>query len=1117
MRLPRILLVILTFPPTAWAVSFQISDINIEAHRDGDTFALTINGTDNASPDYQVSTMADPDRLVIDLQHAAYTASLPSAISGYSSKLIKGVRTVSRQDGSLRYILDLNYPPSSYRSELQHADHGAYLLKVRLVTPELPEEAQKKITKQALLVPTEQPGIFELQGTTASKLLDFRNSRRATIDAKEFIALFGKPTPSPFVNVIGAEMQSSGKGSELALDLSGPAEHTMTILQNPLRAVVDIKNARGPDRVNAQHLSDSLAKRVRSGQHAGFLRVVIELTTPAYVQSFLLDPTKNHGYRLIVRISQVPPQQQGKPKLANLDEQAPATGLEQATAANAHLGLQEAILPLYVDGKDRGEIFSLISSQDTSKSRLDGAALLDAVKPTLIPRIFAAVKALQDENHQVSFTSLESKGLKIDYDAEKLALHISTPPEFRALRYHNLHSRQQQPPVDSDNAIMPAPLSAALDVIAAQTWNTGQPRIFTSEFDGDVNISGWVLQNRTSYEKNSTTPWQRRETQLIKDWREIPLRLSIGDIAYPAYGLMGNRPLSGASVGTLFSIQPYNVTFPISHHEFFLEQNSQVRVFVNDVERTTLNLTAGSHDVFDFPLVDGVNRVRLEVTDIFGRKRTLHFFDSMDQRLLRPRLAEYNFAAGIERNFTATGLQYDNSASAFSGFYRYGYSDSLTIGGHMEFDDNITMLGTSGIWSTLLGNLDYDLAFSHDAQAARTVSPAIRIGYLYRDLTWGMNAGATWQDSAFSTLGQRADDDNLRYSAIIGINLPIWRRWSSNLSLSTYKQWSGRSRSTQRLSSTRYLSRDWRIGIELSHTVDAGVHDNTVMLDFYWFDPARRLSNSFGYDTGAQEGYYAVDYTRRGELGLDAHNMTRRSPSQLSNQFQTSYVSSTLESSFSSLDIYPDLADNTSLRTVSAGTAITYVDGEFAMSRPLHGQSFALIEAKPSIGDGRLGVIRGFGSKPFMYLHGAGDSAVLPNLSPYYVTQIKLDPLDLALDAQLEKQTFDVLPGYRSGIKIEVGMEGIVYLSGKLLFADQTPVALQTGRIRSLDHADTKPIPFFTDESGHFEAADLRPGRYSIMLSGHPDLSSVVNIPADRFGLYEVGDVKLKVAAHPAQ
>ena len=1106
MRLPPILLVILAFSLPASAETFRISDIDIQPQRDGDSFIITISGSDTASPKYEVFTLNNPDRLIIDLKQATYAAVLHSATSSYSSKLIKDIRTVSHQDGSMRYVLELNYPLSAYRSDLQQGTDNNYLLKVRMLMPELAKGEPQETETKTLLTPTDEPGILELRGTTASKLLDLKGTQHATIDAEEFIKLFGKPTTSSIVDVRGIEMLSSHESSELVLDLSGPAEHTLRILRNPLRAVLDINNARGQDRVNAQHLSDSLARKVRSGQHDGFLRVVVELSAPVNIQSFLLNPAKGRGYRLTLRISKaasVPPR--ALPIIAEHEEKFPPP--------RAEAELQEAILPLHVDSEDKGEIFALISSRKLSNSRLDGATFLDAVKPILSPKAFSSLAALKDQDQQVSFVALESEGLSIKYDKKNATLLVTTPPRARAVHYHNLHSRQQQLPADSGSAIMPASISAAVDVIAAETWNTGQTNAFTGELDGNVNINGWVFQNRSAYIQDSAAPWQRRETQLIKDWPEAPLRLRLGDIIYPVYGLMGSRTLSGVSVGTSFSIQPYNVTFPTSHHEFFLEQDAQVRVFVNDVQRTTLHLTAGPHDVFDFPLVDGVNRVRLEITDTFGRKRTLTFFDSLDQRLLRPGLAEYSLAAGVERDFTETGLNYIDSASAFSGFYRYGYSHTLTIGSHLEFDSDITMLGTSGIWSTTWGNLDYDIALSHDPQTIKVVSPAARIGYLYQNMTWGFSFGISWQDSRFATLTQRADDDNQKRSATAGVYLPLWKKWSSNLSLSTYDQWSGSSRSAERLSVSRNLSKDWRIGIELSHGVDFGVKDNIAMIEFYWANPTIRMRNSFGYEANAQEGYYAIDYARQGELGLDARNLTRRSPTQLTNQFNTSYVTSLTESSFSSLDIHPHLAGNTSLRTLSAGTALTYVDGEFAVSRPLHGQSFALIEAKPSIGDGRLGVIRGFGGKPFAYLHGAGDSAILPNLGSYYVTQIKLDPMDLALDAQLEKQSFDVLPGYRSGTKIEVGMEGVVYLSGRLVFDHNAPATLQIGRIQSLDHNDEKPIPFFTDETGHFEAADLRPGRYGITLSGSPRLSAELTIPADQFGLYEVGDVKLKAAA----
>ena len=68
---------------------------------------------------------------------------------------------------------------------------------------------------------------------------------------------------------------------------------------------------------------------------------------------------------------------------------------------------------------------------------------------------------------------------------------------------------------------------------------------------------------------------------------------------------------------------------------------------------------------------------------------------------------------------------------------------------------------------------------------------------------------------------------------------------------------------------------------------------------------------------------------------------------------------------------------------------------------------------------------------------------------------------------------------------------------------------MKTGYIQSLGNVNAEPILFFTDDTGYFEAADLGPGRYHVMVDGLPGLSAEIEIPADRFGLYEIGSVKL--------
>jgi len=303
---------LLALSSTAFSATYQVTDTQIQADKDGDTLALAINGPEDTHPVYDVFIRHKPERLVIEMKQTGYSSTLPAITSAYSSTLVRRVRMTAKKDDAIRYILDLNYPPASFNYDLSQIGADNYLLRVHLVMPKAAINAKLRNDAKKLIVPTDSPGVFELHGNDSNKTLEFDGSRRTSIKAKEFISLFdGQSHVSP-VDITGAALQSFKDRSELTLDLSGPAQHSLSILHRPLRAVIDIKHAHKPGVINGEHLSSDLVTQVRSGQHHKYLRVVIELPVAVYLRTYLQSPGKDHGYRLIVRITRAFPAQQSK-------------------------------------------------------------------------------------------------------------------------------------------------------------------------------------------------------------------------------------------------------------------------------------------------------------------------------------------------------------------------------------------------------------------------------------------------------------------------------------------------------------------------------------------------------------------------------------------------------------------------------------------------------------------------------------------------------------------------------------------------------------------------------------------------------------------------------------
>jgi len=89
--------------------------------------------------------------------------------------------------------------------------------------------------------------------------------------------------------------------TRIVFDVDGPLEHTLFVLNNPARVVVDLRDTALTREVDRTSKADKLLARVRhASRNKRDLRVVFDLRKPVRPRSFLLKPNKQYGYRLVV-------------------------------------------------------------------------------------------------------------------------------------------------------------------------------------------------------------------------------------------------------------------------------------------------------------------------------------------------------------------------------------------------------------------------------------------------------------------------------------------------------------------------------------------------------------------------------------------------------------------------------------------------------------------------------------------------------------------------------------------------------------------------------------------------------------------------------------------------
>lgn len=100
--------------------------------------------------------------------------------------------------------------------------------------------------------------------------------------------------------ISGVRVWDEPQQTRVILDLSAQATHSVFTLDGPHRAVIDIEGAKAPPDAKVQPAG--LVQRVRFGQHDKAVRVVLDLADAALPRSYVLAPSGEYGYRLVVEL-----------------------------------------------------------------------------------------------------------------------------------------------------------------------------------------------------------------------------------------------------------------------------------------------------------------------------------------------------------------------------------------------------------------------------------------------------------------------------------------------------------------------------------------------------------------------------------------------------------------------------------------------------------------------------------------------------------------------------------------------------------------------------------------------------------------------------------------------
>lgn len=752
-----------------------------------------------------------------------------------------------------------------------------------------------------------------------------------------------------------------------------------------------------------------------------------------------------------------------------------------------------------------GEIDYVLTADD--RILIDSEGLLRLLARTLSPSDLETLRTAIAERVHVSASDLASLGLGVRYDPATFGLILDVAPTARP---NQVISISGGPAGLSGVAEKPARFSGYVTVYAVGDYvhrNIGGDQGFSTPsvlLDSAMRFRGFVLENEATLDEQ----FSREGTRIVYDDLTRTARYTIGDLQSVTRGFSGASPLAGVSIVRSYAdLEPQRNVQPRGQRSFTLDRAATVETFVNGRSVQQTRLGPGNYDVRDFPFAQGSNDVRLVIRDDTGRQTDLSFSINFDRTLLAPGLTEFGIFAGARSRVGASGVEYEDELGA-SGFYRRGFSESLTAGANFQATSQGAVVGGEFSAATGIGAFGADLAFSSLEGIGEGY--ALNVGYerVFQGLRGNlasMTASIQTTSVDFATPGSLTADN--RAALEVGFS------WSQSVSATSFVStdaFHSVGRGNQPDQSTFRATYGKRINPRLLLTAETVFENRREVQDYgvrlgltYRFSPfssgnaeidTRRDRSRVGYQTSRGRGVGAWNASAdlestEGNTGFNATVSSIRNRAEVGATHQTFFGADSGEIS----------DQRTSLRV---GTSLAFADGQVALSRPIY-DSFALVKPHASLGEAAVYVDPQ--DRFYNARSGLLGPAVVPDLSAYSPRLILYDAPDSPPGYDLGTGATQVVPPYRSGYLIEVGSDYFLSASGQLLQKNGAPLALWVGDAREIGNSDRPPIRIFTNTSGRFAIQGLRPGQWRLSSSTPDGPIFILTVPADTAGFVRVG------------
>jgi len=619
-------------------------------------------------------------------------------------------------------------------------------------------------------------------------------------------------------------------------------------------------------------------------------------------------------------------------------------------------------------------------------------------------------------------------GVAVHYDVAAQRLEITAAPKLIAQNLAVLNERTN---------LIPQPSASPGLLLNYDLYAFGGNRS-SSSFSAYTELrafNAWGVLSNTVLTRTFNSPAVGRQTDSVRmdttfsrSFVHRALTLRIGDIISGSLGWSRATRLGGIQLQRNFALQPDLITFPVP--AFYGQANlpSSVDLYINGMKQYSSNVPAGPFQLNTVPEVNGNGQASVVVTDALGRQTTIAFPFYTTSRLLKPGLSDYSLEFGFVReNYGLRSFSYAGEP-AFSGTWRRGFTNWLTLEGHAEAMPGLTAGGVGAVLA--LGDAGVlNGAYARSNDHVNSGAQA-ELGYNWRNDRFNFSLGTLRTVDDYRDIGARYSHAPAKRSdrALAGLALGKYGSLGASYLALEYP---GQRRS--RYASVYYSkSLGTRVSFNLSANQNLNDHrDRSVFLTLSLaLDNNVSTSLSARHNRSGNLATLDVNRPLNPDGGFGWHLRTQNGSNQHGGLAEASYRGQAAQIRAGLQNLSGD-----TLGYAGLSGALVFMNHQFFLARPIY-DAFAVVST-----DGVADVPVLLENRPIGATNARGNLLVT-RLNAYQRNKLSIDPMKLPANVNISRIETKTVPSDRAGTLVEFGIRTVQAASVILHDAAGKPVAV---------------------------------------------------------------------------